>query len=172
MRRFLSISLIALVLPVSLPAQKVKHAAKPDPVYAPFVGTWKLVSSTMKMPDGTVKSYGFGPRATGMLMYDASGRVCVQVVNPDRPGWANPEHPTAQEVKTAFDGFGGYCGTYTVDPEKHILAHIPEVAFDPNITGKPSPRSYSFDGERLTYEGTDTSEGVDAHWTMVWERTK
>ncbi len=154
-------------------AQKARHTTTAESTtLAPFVGTWKLVSSTMTMPDGTVKSYGFGPHATGMLMYDGGGHVCVQVVNPDRPAWANPDHPSPEEVKTAFDGFGGYCGTFTVDAEKHILAHIPEIAFDPNIGGKASPRSYSFNGDRLIYEGTDSSEGVEAHWTMVWERVK
>ncbi len=170
-KKFVEIFLIVAVVGTPALAQKPKHA-KGDPTFAPFVGTWKLVSSTMKTADGTVKPYGFGPHAKGMLMYDADGHVCVQVVNPDRPAWADPDHPTPAEIKTAFDGFGGYCGTFTVDSEKHILAHIPDAAFDTNIVGKPSPRTYTFDGDRLIYEGTDSSEGSEAHWTMIWEREK
>ncbi len=148
------------------------HAKKKavDPALAPFVGTWKLVSSQMRLPDGTVKPYGFGPRAVGTLMYDAGGRLCVQVVNPDRPLWADPDHPTPQEIKTSFDGFGGYCGTFTVDTERRVVTHVPEIGFDPNVKGKPSPRNYTLDEDRLVYDGVDTSDGAEVKWTMIWER--
>jgi hypothetical protein len=179
MRRVVAIALVSmsiLCMSIGATAQatkkrlaKTQTSASP---FAPFVGTWRLVSSVQRMADGTVKPYGFGPRAAGMLMYDAAGSMCVQVMNPDRPQWKDPDHPTGDEVKTAFDGFGGYCGHFTVDTEKHTLTHIPEVSFDPNIAAKPSPRSYSFDGDRLIYEGTDSSEGSESHWTMTWERAQ
>jgi hypothetical protein len=75
-------------------------------------------------------------------------------------------------VRTSLDGFGGYCGRFTVDVEKHTLTHLPDVSFDPNIMSKPSPRNYTFDGDRLIYDGTDSSEGVESHWTMTWERVQ
>jgi len=139
-------------------------------VYRPFVGTWKLVSSTEKLPDGTVKPYGFGPHAMGYLMYDATGHVCAQVVNPDRPVWQDPNNPTPGEIKTAFDGFGGYCGIYKVDAKTHTLEHIPQVPFDPNLVDKPSPRQYRFEGKHLIYTGSDKDDGTPVRWTMVWQR--
>jgi len=175
MSRNLVGTLILLTAIFTAPAAQAqasgRHAAKPaTSVFAPFVGTWKLVSSQERMANGTVRPYGFGPHAIGYLMYDATGHVCAQVVNPDRPRWVDPEHPTAAEIRTAFDGFGGYCGTFTVDPGKHMLTHLPEVSFDPNAVGRRSPRSYSFDNGRLVYEGTDHADDGDAHWTMIWER--
>lgn len=171
LRRIAIFAVIVTVLAASGVAQKVKRFKTPTET-APFVGTWKLVSSMERMADGTEKPYGFGPHATGMLMYDGSGHMCVQVMNPDRPQWKDPDNPSPAEVRTSFDGFGGYCGRFTVDVEKHTLTHIPEVSFDPNVTLKPSPRTYSFDGEKLVYEGTDKSEGAEAHWTMIWERVQ
>ena len=170
----------ALVLSAAILATPTAHAQKKDKhlakaattVFTPFVGTWKLVSSEEKSANGTVRPYGFGPHAVGYLMYDATGHVCAQVVNPDRPAWVDPEHPTPAEIRTAFDGFGGYCGTFTVEPEKHMLTHLPEVSFDPNAVGRPSPRTYSFDNGRLVYEGTDHADDGDAHWTMIWERVQ
>lgn len=135
-----------------------------------FVGTWRLVSSVETLGDGTTRPYGFGPHATGYLMYDATGHVCAQVVNPDRPKWRNPEHPTGDEVLTAFEGFGGYCGTYTIDTAKGTVAHFPEVPFDPNIVGKPSPRNFRFDGGRLIYTGTEKNDQGETKWEMVWEK--
>lgn len=174
MRKFFSL-VVSLAFVVGLSAaQAPAHGrrTKTDSPFAPFIGTWKLISSVQRLADGTSRPYGFGPHATGYLMYDATGHVCVQVMNPDRPQWVNPDHPTPAETRTSFDGFGGYCGKFTVDADKHILTQIPEVAFDPNIVQKPSPRNYSFDGQRLIYEGTDDSEGPETHWTMVWERVQ
>lgn len=139
----------------------------------PFVGTWKLVSSTEVLPNGTERPYGFGPHAKGLLMYDAEGYMCAQVVNADRPKWADPEHPTPEEIKTAFDGFGGYCGTYTVNEKTSTLAHLPEVPFDPNLVGQPKPRTFKFENGRLVYTGTEPyPDGGETHWTMVWERVR
>lgn len=166
------LSLVVALLCGTAVAQLPMHHKKHSEL-KPFVGTWKLVSSVETLPNGTVQPYGFGPHAIGYLMYDAAGHVCAQVVNPDRPGWRDPEHPTGDEVLTAFNGFGGYCGTYTVDAEAGTMAHVPEVAFDPNATGKPSPRKYQFEGKRLIYTGTEKRDGVgDVQWKMTWERVE
>jgi len=151
----------------------IAQQPKPNPALRSFVGTWRLVSSTEVLPDGTSRPYGFGPHAQGYLMYDATGHVCAQVVDPDRPKWVDPDHPTAQEVKIAYDGFGGYCGTYTVDEKAHTVAHIPEVSLDPNLVAQAKQRNYRFDGDKLIYSGTEKLEPIgESHWTMVWEKVK
>jgi hypothetical protein len=149
------------------PAQHVANAG-----LKPFVGTWKLISSQETLADGTVRPYGFGPHPAGMLMYDAKGNMCAQVVNTDRPKWKDPDKPTADEIKTAFDGFGGYCGTYTVDESNSTMAHHPEIAIDPNLTGQPKPRDYRFEGNHLIYSGTESSASGDSKWVMTWEKVK
>jgi hypothetical protein len=149
----------AAVLLSNMTAIAQPKPATPNPAFRPFVGTWRLVSSVELLPDGTSRPYGFGPHAQGYLMYDATGHVCAQVADPDRPKWADPDHPTPQEVKTAFDGFGGYCGTYTVD--------------DPNLVAQPKPRTYRFENDRLIYSGTEKlPPSGESHWTMIWEKVK
>ncbi len=173
MRRMLLRTTCLMLMAAATTAAQTANGshAKPTVGAHAFVGTWKLVSSVERLANGTERPYGFGPHATGYLMYDASGHVCAQVVNPDRPLWHDPDHPTPDEVKTAYDGFGGYCGTFTVDTEKHMLTHYPEVSFDPNAVGKPSPRNYAFDGKKLIYDGTDKAEdGSESHWTMIWQK--
>ncbi len=161
-------------------AVSAKSAAKSAPKVdaeaeerKPFVGTWKLVSSTEVLPDGTERPYGFGVHPRGYLIYDASGHMCAAVANDDRPRWKDPDHPTPEEIKTAYDGFGGYCGTYTVDEKNSTLAHLPEVPFDPNLVGQAKPRTYKFENGHLIYTGTEPLEsGGESHWTMVWARAK
>ena len=164
---------LAAVLLLGAGAFGQAQTAKSNPALKPFVGTWRLVSSVEVLPDGSSRPYGFGPHAQGYLMYDATGHMCAQVIDPDRPKWVDPEHPTPQEVKTSFEGFGGYCGTYTVDEKKHTAAHIPEVGLDPNDAGHPKPRDYRFEDGRLIYSGAEKQEsGGESHWTMIWERVK
>jgi Lipocalin-like domain len=163
----------AALLLSSIAVAQTAKAPAPNPAFRPFVGTWRLVSSVEVLPDGTARPYGFGPHPQGYLMYDATGHVCAQVVNPDRPQWIDPEHPTPQEVKTAFDGFAGYCGTFTVDEKSHTAAHIPEVSFDPNLVAQPTPRSYRFESNKLIYSGTEKREpSGESNWTMIWEKVK
>jgi hypothetical protein len=163
----------AVLLLSSMTAAAQTKTAPPNPAFHLFAGTWRLVSSVEVLPDGTSRPYGFGPHAQGYLMYDATGHVCAQVVDPDRPKWVDPEHPTPQEIKAAFDGFGGYCGTFTVDEKSHTAAHIPEVSFDPNLVGQSKQRSYRFENDKLIYSGTEAlSPSGESHWTMTWEKVK
>ena len=151
----------------SIPAQ---HAMAPG--LKPFVGTWKLASSQETLADGTVRPYGFGPHPAGILMYDAHGNMCAQVMNTDRPKWKDPDKPSPDEIRTAFDGFGGYCGTYTVDEKSGTMAHHPEVAIDPNLVDQPKPRNYRFEAGRLIYSGTESTSNGESKWVMIWDKVK
>jgi len=172
MKALLRVCCVVLLISSGIASGVAKGKNSSTAVFKPFVGTWRLVLSQERLSDGTVRPYGFGPRAQGYLMYDATGHVCAQVVNPDRPKWRNPDQPTPEEIRTAFDGFGGYCGTYTVDPGNGTMAHHPEVPFDPNIVGKPSPRNYRFEGNKLIYTGKEKHDGGESEWKMVWERVE
>jgi hypothetical protein len=165
-------SLVAQTAAPSKSARLSKEPKLAHPEFKPFIGTWKLVSSVERHADGTEKPYGFGPHAAGYLMYDASGHVCAQVANLDRPHWADPENPKPEEIKTAYDGFGGYCGTYKVDPAKGTAEHIPEVAFAPDEVGQPKPRNYRFEQGRLIYSGTEKRPDGEVVWTMTWEKVE
>src|SRR5579864_4013337 len=68
-----------------------------------IVGTWKLVWTEQTMKDGTHRpSPTFGRNAKGFLMYERDGFMCADLVNPDRPKWADPQHPTGDEKSAAF----------------------------------------------------------------------
>ena len=41
----------------------------------------------------------------GYLTYGLYGRMCAQLMNPDRPAWKEAGHPTDAEKIPAFDGF-------------------------------------------------------------------
>jgi Lipocalin-like domain len=108
-----------------------------------FVGTWELVSTEYRYTDGTRRPYpDVGPHGKGYLMYGRDGRLCAQLMNPDRPAWKEAGHATEAEKISAFDGFFAYCGKYEVDEAKHVMIHLPEVASWPGLIGSKQPRPY------------------------------
>jgi Lipocalin-like domain len=94
-----------------------------------LVGTWELVSSEDLPSDGSRQTYPeAGPHGKGFLMYPGDGHMCVQLMNPDRPQWADAGHSTDAEKISAFDLFSAYCGRYEVDEAGSIIYHLPQTA--------------------------------------------
>ena len=127
-----------------------------------FIGTWRLVSITS---NGQVDP-GRGPHPTGLIYYDGTGHMAVQIV-PDR---ARPKHagsePTPDEAKAAISGYTAYFGTYTIDERARTVTH--------HRTGNISPgaavdvvRRYEFaPGDRLVLRP------VEGRNELTWERIK
>ncbi len=84
-----------------------------------FVGTWRLVSITSNGQPDPIR----GPHPTGLIYYDGTGHMAVQIM-PDRPRpkYASSE-PTPAEAKAALTGYAAYFGTYTIDERAHTLTH-------------------------------------------------
>jgi hypothetical protein len=71
-----------------------------------FLGTWELVSTKYRYTDGTRRPYpDVGPHGKGYLMYALDGRVCAQLMKPDRLAWKEAGYPTDAEKISAVDGF-------------------------------------------------------------------
>jgi hypothetical protein len=136
-----------------------------------ILGTWKLVSMEETMKDGTTRPFpSFGPHAKGFLMYQRDGYMCAQIVNPDRPKWADPEHATSEEKLAAADGTFAYCGRYEIDVKQQWIVHLPEVATDPGFMGSRQIRPYRFEGSRLILSDVEKNDPAITRWKIVWEK--
>src|SRR5947207_31432 len=84
-----------------------------------FIGTWRLVSM---MSNGRTDP-NRGPYPTGLLFYDRTGHMGVQIM-PDRvrPGTRGSE-PTPDEAKAAMTGYTAYFGTYTIHESSRTVTH-------------------------------------------------
>ena len=69
-----------------------------------FVGTWRLISYSAVTSSGET-SYPMGRHPQGRIIYEASGRMAVQLADPDRAAFAagDPRAGTDAEVRAAFD---------------------------------------------------------------------
>ena len=138
-----------------------------------IVGTWKLVSTEQTLKDGTTRPYPqYGPNGKGFLMYARDGYMCADLVNPDRPKWMDPIHPTTEEKVSTADGSFAYCGRYEIDVRKNRIVHLPEVATDPGYVGSRQIRPYKFEDGRLVLSDVEREEPGVLRWKIVWEKVR
>ena len=131
-----------------------------------LVGSWKLVSFHSQDSSGQT-AYPFGKDAHGRLIYEPDGRMAVQLMNPNRPGFTSddPLVTSEDEVRAAFGGYTAYYGTYSVNPDEQTITHRIEAALLPNWVGTDQLRHFEFDGKYLTLKGlcaSAASRGLSA----------
>ena len=136
-----------------------------------FVGTWKLVSiEGQRVPrrDGV-----------GLIMYDTTGYMAVQIMPLDRPKFAsgNRQQGTQEEIRAALDGYAAYFGPYEVNEAEGVVIHHLEGSIFPNEIGRDNIRYYEFSGDQLTLIPTNMVDSKlapksSATVRFIWERVK
>jgi hypothetical protein len=151
----------------------------PDELAKKFVGAWRLVSVEGNPPGRRVVF----DRPTGLLLYDPSGRMSVQIVvradrKPFAPYAKGLLSATLEEKAAAFDGYAAYFGTYTVDAKAGTVTHHLEDNLVPGRRGTENVRWFEFQGEnRLALVPIEDGKGGvlprrDATFKLLWERIK
>jgi hypothetical protein len=137
-----------------------------------FVGTWKLLEFEVHLPHGEAR-YPWGKNPVGLLMYDAAGNMCGMLMRADRPAFAQGDllRGNPEEVKSAFEGFQAYFGTYEVnDRERMVIHHVIGCSF-PNWVGTDQIRFFEFSGKNLTLSTPPLSAaGMTVTMRLVWAR--
>jgi hypothetical protein len=141
-----------------------------------IVGVWRLVSVEGVLPGMP----GFYDRPTGLMVYDASGTMSVQIANRSaRKKFAQGlAAGTAEEKAEAFSTYFSYYGTYTVDAAAGTVTHHVEDSSYPDLRGRKEIRWLEFQGEdRMVLMPLEDGNGgtvarKDATYKLVWERVK
>ena len=137
-----------------------------------ITGTWRLLECYGKWSDGRI-SHPYGQEPTGLLMYDGHGSFSGQIAGSERPAFlrGNLLKGTAEEIKTAFEGYIAYYGTYEVDEANNQVTHHVESSLFPNWIGDIQTRNYEFEGEKLRLNTQPiTGAKADLTVTLLWER--
>jgi hypothetical protein len=154
-------------------------APRPDELAKRFAGAWRLVSIEGN-PPGRTNVYN---RPTGMIMYDPSGRMCVNIVlkadrKPFAPFTKGLLTATSEEKAAAFDTYAAYFGTFTIDAKAGTVTHHLEDNLVPGRSGTDNVRWFEFQGEdRLLLIPIEDGKGgvltrKDASYKLLWERIK
>jgi len=169
--RSAAVLVLAVVFPVSAAADEPARAPAASPPAA-LVGSWRLVSNQEHRADGRVTDV-WGSEPNGRLVYDAHGRMSVQLMDRRRPRFASADRAagTPEETKAAFVGFLAYFGTYTVDEKEGVIVHHVEGASFPNLIGTDQRRTFTLSGNRLTLSTPPIlAAGRTSVFVLVWER--
>ena len=158
---------------VSCAAAVFLHGQNPEPLRNHLVGTWRFVSSTQRLADGTTRpDPQTGPKGIGYLVYTKTGQVCVVVGNSERPHWQSPQAPADAEVRQAFDGLTAYAGAFQVNETERSVIHHIEIDRVPNSVGAERKRLCSVNGNRLTLRAAPPLPAGVQEWTILWERVE
>jgi hypothetical protein len=136
------------------------------------MGMWKLISFEAQYDDGTL-TYPFGKDVGGLIMIDARGYFSVHVLDMKRPSFKipDPRGGTTEEVKTAFENYIGYYGTFDLDETKGVIIFHVKGAWLPNWIGSDQIRYCTLNGNRLTISTASTLfGGKKGVGKLIWER--
>ena len=141
-----------------------------------LVGAWRLISVETRRGNGEVIYPCYGKHPQGLLIYDPSGWMSVQIVsdpNPAVPTASSREgflKATPAEKEKAIDGFYGYYGTWSLDPSGSTVTHHIRQSLYPGERGEEGVRRLLLDGKRLTLSAEAHEMGETHERILVWER--
>jgi hypothetical protein len=148
------------------------QAQSPTDVARRFVGTWRLVSWTQRLADGTTRP---DPRNVGYIIYGDAGYVCYASMAANRPLWASENSPTGPEaVATMGAPLNAYCARVEVHADEGFVLHHAEVDKSPNMVGRARKRWFTFQGQNRLALRMDPSELAPpvVESTLLWERVQ
>jgi hypothetical protein len=157
---------LALCIPAALAADTAADLQKK------FVGSWKLISIEGPNPNQPP----INGKAFGIIMYDNTGPMAVQIVRGDRPAFPNGSaKATDKERAKAYSTYTAYYGTYTFEPENHIVIHHLEGSITPGQIGQDNIRYFELKGNRLTLSVANDGKGgripfKDTTRHLTWEK--
>jgi len=162
---------LTLLLGLSIPAAIAGDTAAD--LQKKFVGSWKLISiDGPSLPNRQPIS----GKPFGIIMYDNTGNMAVQIVLGDRPLFANGDaKATDKERAQAYSTYVAYYGTYTFEPENHIVIHHLEGSLNPGQIGQDNIRYFELKGNRLTLSIANDGKGgripfKETTRRLTWEK--
>lgn len=161
--KLLALALLAIMPPVLA-------ESNPKAIAKRFIGAWRLVSIEGGLPPSDPND-----PPTGIIMYDGTGHMAVQISrNSKRPGFV-PSQATTEQRAAAFSAYTAYYGTFFVDPAAGTVTHHFEGSITPGLIGHDNVRYYEFKGNRLILSPVEDGKGgrlarEDTKRHLTWER--
>jgi hypothetical protein len=159
-------------------ASRQVDASAVHPAREQLVGAWRLVSIETKNAAGLFADPFFAAGSTGLIVYDASGWVSVQISGPGRQPWPVPAsrlpETRAQNLRlkgAAYDTYYAYVGTWDYDPRDARMTHHVKSSLIAAEVGVDYVQGIELAGNRLTFTSqSHETGGEELTRTKVWER--
>lgn len=153
-----------------------------DPRDRQFAGMWRLRSFEQLSPNGV--TYPFGKDVSGLIVYDPSGLMSVQLARSPMPRFSNsdsePGDPFKEpvysgeaagsglnELERVFDSYLAYFGSYTLNWADQTVTHHVEGSNRPSFVNRKLVRAFDFSGDLLSLS-PPAPDPVSV--VLVWQR--
>ncbi len=120
---------------------------------ASIVGTWRLVAI-----EGTGRGTRPNDHPFGVITYDDTGHMAVQMA------YESSRRPlvgsgTDRDKAAAYDTYGAYFGTYSVDAVRGTVTHRIDGSLNAADVGTTLVRFFELRGNRVTYFVAEDGRG-------------
>jgi Lipocalin-like domain len=163
-----------------MPFQRTKSQGAHETVTAGqgLIGAWQLVSIELIGPGGRMSDPFYNEGATGMLIYDSSGWMSVQIANRQRPAMTAPDSrpvkalsaEQAQLEAAVLDSYYAYGGTWDYDAARDTVTHHVKTALIPAEVGMSYSQAVRLHGDQLIFTSTRHGPNGITSQTKVWKR--
>jgi hypothetical protein len=175
---YVRLSVLWLICWCAPPCEAAPERGQAHPTRQQLIGAWQLVSIEMRGPGGPVVDPFYQADSVGIIVYDSSGWMSVQIAAPHRPAFGVPASrlasPSAgQESRlkaAAFDTYYSYFGTWDYDETTTVVTHHVKSSLIPAETGLNYGQSVTLEGGRLTFTVRGRKDGEETVGRKVWER--
>ena len=179
--RFRFLILLCCLAVVLIEAQSAKphSATRPTPSgMEKLIGAWQLVSIETVGPHGEVTHPYYGEHPEGLLIYDRSGWMSVQIVSDPKPHAPNIDSRSAilaatpDQKASILEGYYAYFGKWTVDLAASTVTHHLKEALYPGERGEDFVRQFSIERDRLTLIAKVHEMGEDHQRRLTWKHVQ
>jgi hypothetical protein len=126
-------------------------------------GMWELVSLEAIKKNGDAHTGWLGEKPTGILVYDRSGRMSVQIMSGPRDSKDKPE---------SFFGYYAYFGTLEVNQEKQTIIHHVEGSIRSDEIGVDYEQDFTVTETQLVLlTPPHVVFGEERRNRIVWKRS-
>jgi len=143
-----------------------------------LVGAWRLKRIERLGANGPIVEPFYQSDSDGLIVYDASGWMSVQILGRHRPSietpaqrTGSPTEQTNQPIKAALlDSYYAYFGTWQVDEATRTVTHQISGALYPDETGMRYAQQVSFEDDCMIFSISDQKNGQVIVRRKVWQR--
>ncbi len=143
-----------------------------------LIGAWQLQSIQLVGANGPMTDPFYNDGSTGLLIYDPSGWMSVQIVGRDRAAVETPalrpSHNSAADEErrraAQLDSYYAYFATWEFDAATSTVTHHVVSSLFPDESGMSYSQAVSLDGEFLVFTTRRQLEGATVVQKKIWRR--
>jgi hypothetical protein len=143
-----------------------------------LIGAWRLAAIEYLGPHGETVDPYYQAGSSGIIIYDASGWMSVQITAQNRRKWevaaVRVPRPVGEEDAAlkadAVDTYYSYFGTWDYDAATSVVTHHVKSSLIPAETGLDYAQTITLEGGQLIFTVHSGGPGAETVRRKVWVR--